>query len=216
MRKEQVLTRMKEDCLVAVVRAKNKEQGEKVIDAIVAGGINFIEITMTMDEGNPVEFIQFMADKYRNNDKVVIGAGTVLDPETARAVILAGANYVVSPGLNVETIKLCNRYRIPMLPGVMSPTEAITALEAGCDIIKVFPGNVVGPGAISSFKGPLPQGDFMPSGGVDVDNVDKWIKAGACAVGTGSSLTKGAKTGDFAAVTAKAREFVEAVATARK
>lgn len=216
MRKEQVLTRMKEDCLVAVVRAKNKEQGEKVIDAIVAGGINFIEITMTMDEGNPVEFIQFMADKYRNNDKVVIGAGTVLDPETARAVILAGANYVVSPGFNVETIKLCNRYRVPMLPGVMSPTEAITALEAGCDIIKVFPGNVVGPGAISSFKGPLPQGDFMPSGGVDVDNVDKWIKAGACAVGTGSSLTKGAKTGDFAAVTAKAKEFVEAVAAARK
>ena len=216
MRKEQVLTRMKEDCLVAVVRAKNKEQGEKVIDAIIAGGINFIEITMTMDEGNPVEFIQFMADKYRNNDKVVIGAGTVLDPETARAVILAGANYVVSPGLNVDTIKLCNRYRVPMLPGVMSPTEAITALESGCDIIKVFPGNVVGPGAISSFKGPLPQGDFMPSGGVDVDNVDKWIKAGACAVGTGSSLTKGAKTGDFAAVTAKAREFVEAVAAARK
>ena len=216
MRKEQVLTRMKEDCLVAVVRAKNKEQGEKVIDAIVAGGINFIEITMTMDEGNPVEFIQFMSEKYRNNDKVVIGAGTVLDPETARAVILAGANYVVSPGLNVETIKLCNRYRVPMLPGVMSPTEAITALEAGCDIIKVFPGNVVGPGAISSFKGPLPQGDFMPSGGVDVDNVDKWLKAGACAVGTGSSLTKGAKTGDFAAVTEKAREFVEAVAAARK
>jgi 2-dehydro-3-deoxyphosphogluconate aldolase/4-hydroxy-2-oxoglutarate aldolase len=216
MRKEQVITRMKEDCLVAVVRAKNKEQGEKVIDAVIAGGINFIEITMTMDEGNPVEFIQFMSEKYRGNEKVVIGAGTVLDPETARAVILAGANYVVSPGLNVDTIKLCNRYRVPMLPGVMSPTEAITALEAGCDIIKVFPGNVVGPGAISSFKGPLPQGDFMPSGGVDVDNVDKWLKAGACAVGTGSSLTKGAKTGDFAAVTAKAREFVEAVAAARK
>ena len=216
MRKEQVITRMKEDCLVAVVRAKNKEQGEKVIDAVIAGGINFIEITMTMDEGNPVEFIQFMSEKYRGNEKVVIGAGTVLDPETARAVILAGANYVVSPGLNVDTIKLCNRYRIPMLPGVMSPTEAITALESGCDIIKVFPGNVVGPGAISSFKGPLPQGDFMPSGGVDVDNVDKWLKAGACAVGTGSSLTKGAKTGDFAAVTEKAREFVEAVAAARK
>ena len=216
MRKEQVLTRMKEDCLVAVVRAKNKEQGEKVIDAIVAGGINFIEITMTMDEGNPVEFIQFMSEKYRNNEKVVIGAGTVLDPETARAVILAGANYVVSPGLNVETIKLCNRYRVPMLPGVMSPTEAITALESGCDIIKVFPGNVVGPGAISSFKGPLPQGDFMPSGGVDVDNVDKWLKGGACAVGTGSSLTKGEATGDFAAITAKAKEFVEAVAAARK
>lgn len=215
MKKEQVLSRMKEDCLVAVVRAKNLEQGEKVVDAIIAGGINFIEITMTMDQGNPVEFIQLMANKYKDNDNVVIGAGTVLDPETARAVILAGANYVVSPGLNVDTIKLCNRYRVPMLPGVMTPTEAITALEAGCDIIKIFPGNIVGPAAISSFKGPLPQGDFMPSGGVDVDNVDQWIAAGAYAVGTGSSLTKGANTGDFAAVTKKAQEFVAAVAAAR-
>lgn len=215
MKKEQVISKMKQDCLVAVVRAKNLEQGEKVVDAIIKGGINFIEITMTMDEGNPVEFIQLMSEKYRSNKDVVIGAGTVLDPETARAVILAGANYVVSPGLNVETIKLCNRYRVPMLPGVMSPTEAITALEAGCDVIKVFPGNIVGPAAISSFKGPLPQGEFMPSGGVDVDNVDKWLKAGACAVGTGSSLTQGAKTGDFAAITAKAQEFVKAVAAAR-
>lgn len=206
---------MKEDCLVAVVRAKDLEQGEKVVDAIIAGGINFIEITMTMDEGNPVEFIAKMAEKYRDNKDVVIGAGTVLDPETARAVILAGANYVVSPGLNADTIRMCNRYRVPMLPGVMTPTEAITALECGCDVIKIFPGNIMGPAAISSFKGPLPQGEFMPSGGVDVDNVDKWIKAGAYAVGTGSSLTKGAKTGDFAAVTAKAQEFVKAVAAAR-
>ena len=97
---------MKEDCLVAVVRAKNPEQGEKVVDAIIAGGINFIEITMTMDEGNPVGFIAAMAEKYRGNDKIVIGAGTVLDPETARQVILAGANYVVSPGLNVDTLSL--------------------------------------------------------------------------------------------------------------
>ena len=215
MKKEQVLAKMKEDCLVAVVRAKDLEQGEKVVDAIIAGGINFIEITMTMDEGNPVEFIAKMAEKYRDNKDVVIGAGTVLDPETARAVILAGANYVVSPGLNADTIRMCNRYRVPMLPGVMTPTEAITALECGCDVIKIFPGNIMGPAAISSFKGPLPQGEFMPSGGVDVDNVDKWIKAGAYAVGPGSSLTKGAKTGDFAAVTAKAQEFVKAVAAAR-
>ena len=158
------------------------EQGEKVVDAVIAGGINLIELTMTMDEGDPVGFIKLMAEKYKDNDKVVIGAGTVLDPETARACILAGANYIVSPGLNVETIKLCNRYRVPMLPGVMTPTEAITAMEAGADIIKIFPGNIVGPAAISSFKGPLPQGEFMPSGGVDVDNVDKWLKAGAYAV----------------------------------
>lgn len=215
MRKEQVLSRMKEECLVAVIRAKTRGQGEKVVEAVIEGGIHFIEITMTMDEGNPIEFLAAMAEKYRNDDRIVIGAGTVLDPETARAVILAGANYVVSPGLNLDTIKLCNRYRVPMLPGVMTPTEAITALEAGCDVIKLFPGNILGPAAISSFRGPLPQGNFMPSGGVDVDNVDKWIKAGAYAVGTGSSLTKGAKTGDFAAVTAKAKEFVEAVAAAR-
>ncbi|HIT65171.1 MAG TPA: bifunctional 2-keto-4-hydroxyglutarate aldolase/2-keto-3-deoxy-6-phosphogluconate aldolase [Candidatus Ventrimonas merdavium] len=216
MKKEQVLARLKEDCLVAVVRAKNLEQGEKVIDAIVAGGINFIEICMTVDEGSPIDLIAKMVEKYRGNDKIVIGAGTVLDPETARMAIIAGANYVVSPGLNIDTIKMCNRYRVPMLPGVLTPSEAITAMEYGCDVIKVFPGNLVGPAAISSFKGPLPQGEFMPSGGVDVDNVDKWIKAGAYAVGTGSSLTKGAKTGDFEAVTAKAKEFVEAVAAARK
>ena len=216
MKKEQVLARLKEDCLVAVVRAKNLEQGEKVIDAIVAGGINFIEICMTVDEGSPIDLIAKMVEKYRGNDKIVIGAGTVLDPETARMAIIAGANYVVSPGLNIDTIKMCNRYRVPMLPGVLTPSEAITAMEYGCDVIKVFPGNLVGPAAISSFKGPLPQGEFMPSGGVDVDNVDKWIKAGAYAVGTGSSLTKGAKTGDFEAVTAKPKEFVEAVAAARK
>ncbi len=215
MKKEVVLQRMKEDCLIAVIRAKNKEQGEKLVDSIIKGGINFIEITMTMDEGNPVEFIAFLAQKYKDNPKIVIGAGTVLDPETARLVILAGANYVVSPAFNSETIKLCNRYRVPVLPGVMSPTEAIMALEAGCDVIKLFPGNILGPAAISTYKGPLPQGEFMPSGGVDVDNVDKWLKAGAYAVGTGSSLTKGAKTGDFEAVEAKAREFVEAVKKAR-
>ena len=215
MRKEQVLSRMREDYLIAVIRAKNLEQGEKIVEAVIEGGIYFIEVTMTMDEGNPIEFISAMAKKYRDDDRIVIGAGTVLDPETARMAILAGANYVVSPGLNLDTIKLCNRYCVPMLPGVMTPTEAISALEAGCDVIKLFPGNILGPAAISTFKGPLPQGEFMPSGGVDVDNVDKWVKAGAYAVGTGSSLTKGAKTGDFAAVTAKAKEFVAAVAAAR-
>ena len=216
MKKEQVLARLKEDCLVAVIRAHDLEQGEKVIQAVIDGGINFIEICMTVDVGSPIDLIAAMVKKYQDNDKIVIGAGTVLDPETARMAIMAGANYVVSPGMNIETIKMCNRYRVPMLPGVLTPTEAITAMEYGCDVIKVFPGNLVGPAAISSFKGPLPQGEFMPSGGVDVDNVDKWIKAGAYAVGTGSSLTKGAKTGDYAAVTAKAKEFVAAVAAARK
>ncbi len=215
MKKEQVLQRLKEDCLVAVIRAENLEKGEKVIDAIIEGGINFIEICMTVDEGSPIDLVSNIVNKYKDNDKVVVGAGTVLDPETARMAIIAGANYIVSPGLNLDTIKMCNRYRVPCLPGVMTPTEAIQALEAGCDVIKIFPGNIMGPASISSFRGPLPQGQFMPSGGVDVDNVDKWISAGAYAVGTGSNLTKGAKTGDYAAVTAKAQEFVAAVAAAR-
>ncbi len=215
MKKEQVLQRLKEDCLVAVIRAENLEKGEKVIDAIVEGGINFIEICMTVDEGSPIDLVSNIVEKYRGNDKVVVGAGTVLDPETARMAILAGASYIVSPGLNLDTIKMCNRYRVPCLPGVMTPTEAIQAMEAGCDVIKIFPGNIMGPSSISSFRGPLPQGQFMPSGGVDVDNVDKWLSAGAYAVGTGSNLTKGAKTGDYAAVTAKAQEFVAAVAAAR-
>jgi 2-dehydro-3-deoxyphosphogluconate aldolase/4-hydroxy-2-oxoglutarate aldolase len=206
-----LLSKLKEEALVAVVRAKNATHGEKVVDAIVEGGINFIEITMTMEEGNPVEFISLLAKKYKDNKNVVIGAGTVLDAETARLVILAGASYVVSPGLDLEMIKLCNRYRIPVMPGVMSPTEAIKALEAGCDVIKVFPGNILGPSVISTYKGPLPQAEFMPSGGVDVDNVDKWLKAGAFALGTGSSLTKGGKNDDFEAVKEKAKEFVEAV-----
>ena len=211
--KLKLLEKLLDSGVVAVVRADNAEQAKKIADACIKGGVAAIEITFTVP--GAADVIKELSATYKSGE-LILGAGTVLDPETARAVILAGANYVVSPGLNVETIKLCNRYRVAMLPGVLTPTEAITALEYGCDVIKVFPGNLVGPAAISSFKGPLPQGDFMPSGGVDVDNVDKWIKAGAYAVGTGSSLTKGANTGDFAAVIAKAKEFVEAVAAARK
>ncbi len=213
MKREQIITNMKAEGLVAVVRAESKEQGEKIIDAVVAGGIHFIEITMTVP--GAMGIIEAMAEKYKDSPDIVIGAGTVLDSETARAAILAGAAYIVGPALNLDVIRLCNRYCVPVIPGVMTPTEAIAALEAGCGLLKIFPGNVMGPGAIKSFRGPLPQADYMPTGGVDVDNVDQWMKAGACAVGTGSSLTKGAKTGDYAAVTEKAREFVAAVKAAR-
>ncbi len=213
MKREQIITKMKEEGLVAVVRAESREQGEKIIDAILAGGIHFIEITMTVP--GAMHIIEAMAEKYKDNQEVVIGAGTVLDPETARAAILAGASYIVAPSLNLDTIRLCNRYCVPVIPGVMTPTEAVSALEAGCGLLKIFPGNVMGPGAISSFRGPLPQADYMPTGGVDVDNIDQWMKAGACAVGTGSSLTKGAKTGNYQAVTKKAEDFVAAVKAAR-
>lgn len=214
MEKTELLSRMKQEGLVAVVRAENKEKGEKVIDAIVKGGINFIEITMTVP--GAVDIIKELSEKYKDDKNIVIGAGTVLDPETARMVILAGAQFVVSPSLNPDTVKLCNRYRVPVMPGIMTVKEAVEALELGVDILKVFPGNAFGPSIISSFKGPLPQAQFMPTGGVSVDNVDKWFKAGVVAVGTGSNLTAGAKTGDYDAVTKMAEEFVSAVKKARE
>lgn len=213
MDKNALLSKMKEEGLVAVVRAENKEKGEKVIEAIVKGGIKFIEITMTVP--GAVDIIKELSEKYRDNKEIIIGAGTVLDSETARMVILAGAQFVVSPCLNADMVKLCNRYRIPVMPGIMTVKEAVEALELGVDVLKVFPGNAFGPSIISSFKGPLPQANFMPTGGVSVDNVDKWFKAGAIAVGTGSNLTAGAKTGDYDSVTKVAEEFVQAVKNAR-
>ncbi len=213
MDKSEVIRKLKDEGLVAVVRAESKEQGEKLIDAIVKGGIKFIEITMTVP--GAVDIIKELSQKYKSNPDIIIGAGTVLDSETARMVILAGAQYVVSPAFDADTVKLCNRYRIPVMPGVMTVREAIMALEAGVDILKVFPGNAFGPTIISSFRGPLPQAQFMPTGGVDIDNIDKWIKAGAVAVGTGGSLTAGAKKGDYELVTKTAMEFVEAVKKAR-
>lgn len=195
--------------LVAVIRATSKEQGIKIIESVKNGGIKALEITMTVP--GAIEIIKELCEIYKDDNEMIIGAGTVLDPETARACILAGAKFIVSPSLNPETIKLCNRYRIPTMPGVMTVTETIQALELGCEIIKLFPGNAFGPSIIKSFKGPLPQANFMPSGGVSLDNINDWIKAGAIAVSTGSDLTKGADDGDYKLVTETAAKFVEAV-----
>ena len=212
MKRMETIRKIAECGVVAVIRAESKEQGIKIIDAVKKGGIKALEITMTVP--GAVELIKELSEIYKDED-VIIGAGTVLDPETARACILAGAKYIVSPSLNPETVKLCNRYRIPVMPGVMTVKEAIEALELGAEIIKIFPGNAYGPSIISSFKGPLPQANFMPTGGVSLDNIKDWIKAGAVAVGTGGDLTKGAKTGDYALVTETAAKFVAEVAKAR-
>ena len=209
MDKLDIIAKLKQEKVVAVVRAESKEQGEKIIDSIVKGGINFIEITMTVP--GAVDIIKELSEKYKSNPDVIIGAGTVLDPETARMVILAGAKYVVSPSLNPETVKMCNRYRVPVMPGVMTVKEAVEALELGVDILKVFPGNAFGPSIIKAFKGPLPQACFMPTGGVSVENAHEWIKNGAVAIGTGSNLTAGAKTGDYESITKIATDFVNAV-----
>ena len=214
MKRLEMIRKISEAGLVAVIRATSKEEGIKIVDAVKKGGIRAIEITMTVP--GAVEIIKELSEIYKDDEDMLIGAGTVLDPETARACILAGAKYIVSPSLNVETVKLCNRYRIAVMPGIMTVKEAIEALELGVEIIKVFPGNAFGPSIISSFKGPLPQGNFMPTGGVSLDNVKDWIKAGAVAVGTGGDLTSGAKTGNYELVTETAAKCVEAVRKARE
>jgi 2-dehydro-3-deoxyphosphogluconate aldolase/(4S)-4-hydroxy-2-oxoglutarate aldolase len=212
MNKYKVLQDVIDSGVVAVIRAESKEQGIKIIEAVKKGGIKALEITLTVP--GAVDIIKELVETYKDED-VIIGAGTVLDPESARACILAGAKYVVSPCFDLETMKLCNRYAVPMMPGIMTPKEAVAALEAGADILKVFPGNLFGPSVIGAFRGPIPQGNYMPTGGVSLDNVDEWIKQGAIAVGVGGDLTKGAKTGDYAAVEAQAKAYVDAVKAAR-
>jgi len=213
MKRLEMIKKISEAGIVAVIRANSKEEGVKIVEAVKKGGIKALEITMTVP--GAVDIIKELTEIYKDDEDMLIGAGTVLDPETARACILAGAKYIVSPSLNVETVKLCNRYRIAVMPGVMTVKEAVEALELGVEIIKVFPGNVFGPSIISSFKGPLPQANFMPTGGVSLDNVKDWIKAGAIAVGTGGDLTKGAKTGNYELITETAAKFVDAVRKAR-
>lgn len=201
------------DCgVVAVVRAESKDEAVKIVDSVKEGGIKSLEVTMTVP--GAIDIIKEISEIYKNDD-VIIGAGTVLDPETARLCILAGAKYIVSPSINKETIKLCNRYRIPVMPGVMSVKEAVEALEYGADIIKIFPGNAFGPSIISAFKGPLPQANLMPTGGVSLENTKDWIKAGAIMIGIGGELTKGAKLGNYQLVSDTARKFVEEVRKAR-
>lgn len=213
MQKYNTLNALIESGVVAVVRAESKEQGLKIIEAVTKGGIKALEITLTVP--GAVDIIRDLVEEYKGTD-VIIGAGTVLDPESARACILAGAKYIVSPCFDKAAAELCNRYAIPYMPGVMTPKEVVTALEAGVDICKVFPGNLFGPSVIGAFKGPIPQGNYMPTGGVDLTNVSEWIQKGAIAVGVGSVLTKGAKTGDYDAVTETAKQFVDAVKTARE
>ena len=171
-----------------------------------------IEVTMSVP--GAIDVIKELA-VYCNREEITLGVGSVLDPETARAAILAGAEYVVTPCLNPSVIKLCNRYQVPSMPGAMSVKEVVEAMEAGADIVKVFPGELLGPQFIKAVHGPIPQAPLMPTGGVAVDNVREWFAAGAVALGVGGSLTAGAKTGDYAAVTAAARLFVEKIKEAR-
>lgn len=209
--KIKVLGKITESGLVCVIRVESPEQAERVADACALGGVAAVEITFTVPGASGA--IAHLAKKFA--EKILVGAGTVLDPETARIAILAGAQFVVSPSLNPETARLCNRYQIPYMPGVGSVRDVVEAMEYGADIVKVFPGEILGPAFVKAVKGPLPQASLMPTGGVSLENVGDWIHAGSVAVGVGGNLTAGAKAGDFVSITKLARQFVEKIKEAR-
>jgi len=219
MKKLKLLQQISEEGVVAVLRGETPEEVVEMAEQAIEGGIKVIEVTMTVPFA--LQAIEKLAKKYSStaNDKgnyAIIGVGTVLDPETARAAILSGAEFVVGPSLNPDTVTLCNRYRIPVMPGVMTIQEIQRALELGVDIVKLFPGNLYSPSMIKAIKGPLPQANIMPTGGVSLSNLGEWIKAGAVAVGIGSDLTTEAvKTGDYGLVAKKAAQYIEAYRAAK-
>ena len=200
--------------IIPVVRAQSAGEALTAVDAICAGGIPILEITMTVP--GAVTIINELTK--RLGDDALIGAGTVLDAETARQCIDAGARFIVSPSLDVPTIEACRTLRVPVFPGAMTPTEVVTAWKAGADAVKVFPANAVGGAAyLKSLKAPLPQIELVPTGGVSLKNIAEYIAAGALAVGVGADLVDLAavRNGDAASITAKAREYVAAVNAAR-
>lgn len=200
--------------VVAVLRADRPDALVQVAQAIGTGGIGAVEITMTTP--GALDVIGECAN--RLGDEILLGAGTVLDPETARAAILAGAEYIVTPTLNPDVITLCRRYDKVVIPGALTPTEILTAWECGADIVKVFPATAVGPRYFKDVKAPLPQIDLMPTGGVDLDNAGDFIRAGACAVAVGGNLVDKAAVaaGEWHVLTDTARKYVEAVRNARQ
>jgi len=214
LNKEKTLQRIHKAGIVPVIRAESSEQAAKIVEAIKAGGINVIEITMTVP--GAVDLIKELCEKYKDEPEVVIGAGSVLDGETARNVILAGAEFVVGPALNEDMIAVANRYQKPVIPGAMTPSEVVRAMEAGADVVKIFPAALFGPKIIKAIKGPIPQAKLLPTGGVSHDNVKEWIKAGSYAVGAGSAIVGGAEKGDYDQVKENAARFVELIAEARR
>ena len=205
MKKVELLNRIKEAGVIAVIREDSAAKAVKLADAVIAGGVNGIELTFTVPHAD--QAITELTEKYADDDQVIIGAGTVLDAVTARIAIIDGAEFIVSPSFNPEVAKVCNLYSIPYTPGCLTPTEIQHALESGVDLVKLFPGSVAGPGMVKAVLAPFPNASIMPTGGVSLDNMADWFKAGVTVVGAGSNLTAAAKTGDFAGVTATAKQY---------
>lgn len=204
LKKHQTIERIINTGIVAVVRSESIEEGVRISTACVEGGIPAIEVTYTVPGATDV--IKALKKEF-SEDELIVGAGTVLDAATARIAILAGAEYIVSPGFDEETAKLCNLYQIPYMPGCMTITEMMRAMELGSDIIKLFPGSAFGPSFVKAVKAPLPQVNIMPTGGVSLDNIDEWFKNGVVAVGAGGKLASGTSE----SIKATAQEFVRKI-----
>lgn len=213
MDRTKLLNGIIESGVVAIVRLSSSDSLLRVAEAIASGGVRHIEFTMTTP--GALQTLDSVSAKL--GDEVVMGAGTVLDPETARAAILAGARFIVAPNLNPEVITICHRYGVVCMPGALTPTEILQAWEWGADIVKVFPADSFGPAYIRAVRAPLPQVRLAPVGGVSAGNTADYVRAGASCVGVGSSLVNDRliAQADWASLTARARAFVEAVAEGR-
>lgn len=202
-----ILEQMIDNRLAVVIRGDNANMAEETADACVRGGIKTLEVTFTVPKAG--HLLETLQDKYETD--VQVGAGTVLDSETARIAILSGAAFIVSPTFDEDTAKLCNRYAIPYIPGCMTVNEMMQAAAYGVSVIKLFPGSVFDPSFIKDIQGPLPHLSIMPTGGITIDNIDTWLDGGAILAGVGGEITKPAKNGDYQQVEALAREFQQKV-----
>jgi 2-dehydro-3-deoxyphosphogluconate aldolase/(4S)-4-hydroxy-2-oxoglutarate aldolase len=215
MTQKEILSSITGIGIVPVVRTNTAENALKAIDAIYNGGVRAAEITMTVP--GAIRALEKCADRF--GDSIMLGAGTVLDPETARACMLAGAQFFVTPSLKISTIEMVKRYSKVICPGAMTPTEVLTAWEAGADVVKIFPaGNVGGPKYIKALKGPFPQIEMIPTGGINLETAGEFLKAGACAVAVGGELVDGKsiKEGRFDVIQDRARQYLAIVAKARE
>ena len=213
MSKETQLRQILDSGIVAVVRSPDSQQLVEVVRALADGGVTVAEITMTVPDALGV----LRQVRQTLGDRVLLGAGTILDPETARAALLAGAEYLVAPTLNLDVIRLCQRYSKLVMPGAFTPTEILTAWEAGADIVKVFPAEVVGPAFFKAMRGPLPQIRLMPTGGVDLTTAADFLRAGACCLGLGSQLVEPRAVAEqnFERIRDLARQYVTIVQSVR-
>lgn len=206
MFKSHVIIELKKQGVVAVIRGNSFEEGYQASLACIKGNLKAIEVAYTNNNANKI-ISQLTAD-YQKDNNVLIGAGTVLDAPTAKNAITAGAKYIVSPSFNQETAIICNRYGIPYIPGCMTIQEIITAMESGCEIVKLFPGSAFGPSYINAIKGPLPHVSLMVTGGVNLNNAKEWLIAGVDAIGIGGELNRLAAKGEFDEITRIAKAYV--------